>query len=102
MWQWLCGRHRQTVPNDDITQNTGVWLGRLALAPLLLSIPSLVFFGVVTATFRFVDAPTMVWTILTLVMTWAAMSAIGFIISTYLYKASTYMLNNMSNLPGLG
>jgi ABC-type multidrug transport system permease subunit len=35
-------------------------------------------------------------------MTWAVMSAIGFIISTYLYKASTYLLNNISNLLGLG
>ena len=73
----------------------------VALAPLLLSIPSLVFFGVVTATLRFVDAPTMLWTILTLAMTWAVTSAIGFIISTYLYKASTYLLNNIANLLGL-
>lgn len=74
----------------------------VALAPLLLSLPSLVFFGVVTSTWHFIDALTIVWTILTLVMAWAAMSAISFIISTHLYKASTYLLNNISNLLGLG
>jgi len=74
----------------------------IALAPLLLSLPSLVFFGVIASTFQFISAATIVWTILTLIMAWAAMSAIGFIISTYLYKASTYLLNNLSNLLGLG
>jgi ABC-type multidrug transport system permease subunit len=74
----------------------------IALAPLLLSIPSVVFFGAIAALWGFLDLPIMVWTILTLVMTWAAMSAIGFIISTYMYKASPYLLNNISNLLGLG
>jgi len=74
----------------------------VALAPLLLSVPSLLFFGAVALTWHFVDAPTIAWTVLTLVMAWAAMSAIGFIISTYLFKASTYLLNNISNLLGLG
>jgi len=74
----------------------------IALAPLLLSLPSLVFFGALALTWQFVDVATIIWTILTLVMTWAAMSAIGFIISTYFYKASTYLLNNISNLLGLG
>jgi len=74
----------------------------VALAPLMLSIPSLLFFGAIALTWQFIDAPTIAWTVLTLVMAWAAMSAIGFIISTYLYKASTYLLNNISNLLGLG
>jgi len=74
----------------------------IALAPLLLSIPSVVFFGSIAALWGFLDLPIMIWTILTLIMTWAAMSAIGFIISTYMYKASPYMLNNLSNLLGLG
>jgi ABC-type multidrug transport system permease subunit len=74
----------------------------IALAPLLLSVPSLLFFGAITALWGYLDLPIIIWTILTLVMTWAAMSAIGFIISTYLYKASPWLLNNISNLLGLG
>jgi len=85
------------MPVHPVSYAVGV-----ALAPLFLSLPSLVFFGVVASAWHFVDVPTVAWTILTLVMAWAAMSAIGFIISTYLYKASTYLLNNISNLLGLG
>jgi ABC-type multidrug transport system permease subunit len=74
----------------------------IALAPLLLSLPSLVFFGVMIAILGFLDATTILWVIVSLLTAWAAMSAIGFIISTYLYKASPWMLNNLSNLLGLG
>jgi len=73
-----------------------------ALAPFLLSLPSLVFFGAIASLWGFLNVTTTIWTIVSLVMAWAAMSAIGFIISTYLYKASPWLLNNISNLLGLG
>lgn len=74
----------------------------IALAPLLLSIPSLMLFGAVIAIIGFLDVTTVLWVIVSLITAWAATSAIGFIISTYLYKASPWMLNNLSNLLGLG
>jgi ABC-type multidrug transport system permease subunit len=74
----------------------------IALAPLLLSLPSLLFFGAIVAFLGFLDVTTILWVIVSLLTAWAATSAIGFIISTYLYKASPWMLNNLSNLLGLG
>lgn len=74
----------------------------IALAPLLVSIPSLVFFGALIAALGFMTLETLAWTILSLVITWAAMSTLGFMISTYLLKSSMMVLNNLSNLLGIG
>jgi len=74
----------------------------IALAPLLLSVPSLVFFGVLAASWGVMTLASTVWTVLALLIAWAAMSAIGFMISTYLFKASMMVLNNLSNLLGIG
>jgi len=72
----------------------------VALAPLLLSIPSLVFFGAVIASLGALTVTTTLWTILAIVLVWASMSAIGFTISTYLSKVSMMVLNNVSTLLG--
>jgi len=74
----------------------------IALAPLLLSIPSVVFFGALLASWGVFSLTATLWTILALVVVWAAMSAIGFLISTYLFKTSMMVLNNLSNLLGIG
>jgi len=74
----------------------------IALAPLLLSVPSLLFFGAIATMWGVFSPLTMLWTVAALVLCWAAMSAIGFIISTYLFKASPWLLNNLSNLLGIG
>jgi hypothetical protein len=37
-----------------------------------------------------------------LIIVWAAMSTMGFMISTYLWKSSMMMLNNLSNVLGIG
>jgi ABC-type multidrug transport system permease subunit len=42
------------------------------------------------------------WAVASLILCWAAGSSIGFIISTYLRKASVYTLNNTANILGLG
>jgi len=72
----------------------------IALAPFLLSIPSLIFYGTLTAYLGFITLEATLWTILALIVAWAAMSAIGFMISTYLYKVSMMVLNNISTLLG--
>jgi ABC-type multidrug transport system permease subunit len=74
----------------------------IALAPLLISIPSLIFFGAIAAYLGFLTLETLVWIVPALVIVWAAMSTMGFMISTYLMKSSTVMLNNLSNLLGIG
>lgn len=74
----------------------------IALAPLVLSVPSLIVFGALAAFWGFLTLATTAWTILTLIVAWAAMSAIGFMISTYLFKASMMVLNNLSTLLSIG
>jgi len=74
----------------------------IALAPLLVSIPSLILFGGVTAYLGYFTLESLGWTILLLVFVWAATSSMGFMISTYLFKSSPMVLNNLANLLGIG
>ncbi len=74
----------------------------IALAPLMLSIPSLIFFGAITAYLGFLTLQTLMWVIPSLIIVWATMSTMGFMISTYLFKSSQMVLNNLSNLLGIG
>ena len=74
----------------------------IALAPLLISIPSLIFFGAITVFLGFLTLETLVWVVPALIIVWAAMSTMGFMISTYLFKSSMMVLNNLSNLLGIG
>jgi ABC-type multidrug transport system permease subunit len=74
----------------------------IALAPLFLSVPSLIFFGALVASWGILTLASAVWMILALIIAWAAMSAIGFMISTYLYKTNMMVLNNLSTLLGFG
>jgi len=73
----------------------------IALAPLLISIPSLILFGAITAFLGFLNLEILVWIIPVLLTSWAAMSTMGFMISTYLYKANPMILNNLSILLGI-
>jgi len=74
----------------------------IALAPLMLSIPSLIFFGAITAYLGYLTLQTLMWIIPSLIIVWATMSTMGFMISTYLFKSSQMVLNNLSNLLGIG
>ena len=74
----------------------------IALAPLLISVPSLIFFGALVAYLGFLTLETLAWVVMSLIVVWAAMSTMGFMISTYLFKSSMMVLNNLSNLLGIG
>ena len=74
----------------------------IALAPLLISIPSLLFFGALVGYLGFLTVEAVLWMTLSLILVWAATSALGFMISTYLMKSSMMVLNNLSNLLGIG
>jgi ABC-type multidrug transport system permease subunit len=73
----------------------------IALAPLILSIPSLIFFGTLALWLGALTLHSLLWTVMALILCWATVSSVGFLISTYLQKASTYTLNNLSNILGI-
>ncbi len=73
-----------------------------AMAPLIFSAPGIVFFLAIALGFGFLPLQSLGWTIVALLMCWAVLSSIGFVISTYLKKTSAYTLSNVSNILGLG
>jgi len=74
----------------------------VALAPLLLSLPGIAFFAVIAMILDVLNLVSLIWIIPALLLCWSSLSAIGFIISTYLYKSSPYTLNNIANILGIG
>jgi ABC-2 type transport system permease protein len=74
----------------------------VALAPLLISAPGLVFFMCVAVAIGTLPLFSIGYTLVTLILVWAANSSIAFIISTYLRKSSVYTLNNMATILALG
>ena len=74
----------------------------VASAPLLLSLPGITFFIIIAISMGVLNAISLIWTIPALLLCWSVLSTIGFIMSTYLYKASPYTLNNIANILGIG
>jgi len=74
----------------------------LALAPLVISSPSLIFFSAITMWLGVLTPYSILWAVLSLIVCWATLSSIGFLISTYLQKAAPYTLNSLSNILGIG
>lgn len=74
----------------------------VALAPLLISAPGLIFFMGLAILLGALPILSIGWAVASLILCWAAGSSIGFIISTYLRNASVYTLGNMSNILALG
>lgn len=73
-----------------------------ALAPVFLSIPALTFFIGITMWVGNISFFSVVLILPPLILCWLSISALGFLISTYLKKATPYMLNNISNILGFG
>jgi ABC-type multidrug transport system permease subunit len=73
-----------------------------ALAPLIFSLPGFAFFLALALGLGFVPLQALGWIIAALLLCWAVLSGIGFVISTYLRRASIYTLNNLANILGLG
>jgi len=74
----------------------------VALAPLLLSLPGIAFFVLIAVGLNILSVASLIWIIPALLLCWSSLSALGFIISTYLYKSSPYTLNNIANILGIG
>ena len=73
----------------------------IALAPLVISVPSLIFFVALNMWLGVLTLASLFWAIISLILCWATMSSMGFLISTYLRKASPYSLNNIANILGI-
>ena len=74
----------------------------VALAPLLLSIPGIVLFILIAASQGVLTVLSLIWIVPALLLCWSSLSTLGFIVSTYLYKASPYTLNQIANILGIG
>jgi ABC-type multidrug transport system permease subunit len=85
------------MPVHSISYAMGV-----ALGPLIISAPGLFFFMALAILQGGLPLSSIGWAAASLILCWAAGSSIGFIISTYLQRASIYTLNNMANILGLG
>lgn len=85
------------MPVHPVSYMVGV-----ALAPLILSLPGIIFFLALAMGLGFLPLQSLGWILISLLLCWAVLSCIGFTISTYLRRASIYTLNNISNILGLG
>jgi len=85
------------MPVHPISYSVGV-----ALAPLLFSAPGLIFFVAIAVGLGILPLSSIGWVFASLLLCWASLSGIGFIVSTYLQRASVYTLNSISNILGLG
>lgn len=73
----------------------------IALAPLIISAPGLIFFIGFAMWLGVLTVSSLLWSIIILILCWTTLSSLGFLISTYLQKASVYTLNNLSNILGM-
>lgn len=73
-----------------------------ALAPLLFASPGVAFFMALALWLGYLPPHALGWIIVILILCWAVLSGIGFVISTYLRRASIYTLNNLSSILGIG
>ncbi|MEM1552203.1 MAG: ABC transporter permease [Candidatus Bathyarchaeia archaeon] len=73
-----------------------------ALAPLLFASPGVAFFTALTLWLGYLPLQALGWIIAILLLCWAILSCIGFVVSTYMRRASIYTLNNLSTILGIG
>lgn len=95
-------RHEKTremivaMPVHPISYSLGV-----ATSKLLYASPGFVIFLIMTTTLRILPISAIGWSIISVFLCWSALSSIGFVVSTYLRKASANTLNNVSNILGI-
>jgi len=73
----------------------------IALAPLIVSAPGLLFFIALAIYLGTLTFYSLLWSIIILILCWSALSSLGFLISTYLQRASVYTLGMISNFLGI-
>jgi ABC-type multidrug transport system permease subunit len=84
------------MPVHPVSYSLGV-----ALSSLLYASPGFVFFIAIALGLHILPLSSMGWVIASVFLCWAALGSIGFVVSTYLRRASMHTLNNVSNILGL-
>ena len=84
------------MPVHPLSYSFGV-----ALSKLLYASPGFIIFIVIFMVFRILPLSSLGWVIASVFLCWAALSSIGFVISTYLRNANINTLNNVSNILGI-
>lgn len=74
----------------------------VAIAPLLASIPGLLFYMAIAMWIGLLNPASVGWVLMALLLCWASLSTLGFMISTYMSKASMYTMNTLSSLLAFG
>jgi len=72
----------------------------LSLASLIISSPALLVFVVLALWLGALTPSSLLWSVIILILCWGTLSSLGFIISTYLQKASLSTVNNLATLLG--
>jgi ABC-type multidrug transport system permease subunit len=95
-------RHEKTremivaMPVHPVSYSVGV-----ATSKLLYASPGFVIFLVMTTALGILQFSSIGWAIISVFLCWAALSSIGFVVSTYLRKANANTLNNVSSILGI-
>ena len=84
------------MPVSPLSYSFGV-----ALSKLLYASPGFIIFMTISTVFRILPLSSLGWVIASVFLCWAALSSIGFVISTYLRDANINTLNNMSSILGI-
>ena len=84
------------MPVHPLSYSFGV-----ALSKLLYASPGFMIFIVISMVFRILPLSSLGWVIASVFLCWAALSSIGFVMSTYLRNANINTLNNVSNILGI-
>ncbi|HYB68738.1 MAG TPA: ABC transporter permease [Candidatus Acidoferrales bacterium] len=84
------------MPVHPLSYSVGV-----ALSKLLYASPGFIIFVVISTVFRILPLSSLGWVVAAVFLCWAALSSIGFVMSTYLRNANINTLNNVSNILGI-
>jgi ABC-type multidrug transport system permease subunit len=84
------------MPVHPVSYSLGV-----ATSKLLYAAPGFIIFLVMTTTMGILPLSAVGWSVISVFLCWAALSSIGFMVSTYLRKASANTLTNVSTILGI-
>jgi ABC-type multidrug transport system permease subunit len=84
------------MPVEPLAYSLGV-----ALSKLLYASPGFILFIAISIVFQILPLSSLGWVIASVFLCWAALSGIGFVMSTYLRNANINTLNNVSNILGI-
>jgi ABC-type multidrug transport system permease subunit len=84
------------MPVHPLSYSFGV-----ALSKLLYASPGFIIFIAISTIFGLLPLSSVGWVVVSVFLCWAALSSIGFVMSTYLRNANINTLTNVSNILGI-